>query len=324
MEFLLQPLYHGESRTARTPYQYIERYDRSSWKSYLCHKGRPELELTKANKFDPSKIIRSLKVKLIPVKEQQAFLQTWLYFSPIAEFLGANSEDSADSSLVEGQAETLKFIYDTILVQECGSTFVVLKKDLLQTLWVRTKSAIPQDVEPRKAWYHSLGSFLVHTSAIMNTLPKDFCYVIRFSISALAEMFTQIVVSSLHGLEFPDNDAIAPPRLWSSGYFDDDIKKCMIANGWCLSDITRFEVNFRSLQSLSIVRTMDWSLPRRNHENCTNVVYDTNQINKVKYIVSYHDENCQCGQELSVDNERITKILLQGDQFPLLHMVGES
>jgi len=323
MEFLLRPFYHTESNTPRTPYVCRERYDGGPWKSYPLRKGRPELELIDGVKFDQSKIIRSLEVNPIPLAEQETFLQTWLYFGLIAEFLGANSEDLEDVSLgVEGKAETLGFIYDTILVQEYESTYIVLNQDSLQTLLDRTMSRIPQEVEPQKARYLSLGRCLMHTGAILNTLPKDFRHTIRFSIAAIGEMFTYIVVSGLHRLKLPLNDAISAPRFWSSDYFNNNMKGCMIENGWCPSDITRCEVNFRSLQSLSIVQTMDRSLPARDHTNCTFASCNAHQIDLGKYTASHREENCQCGEELSVHCDAITKILSRGDQIPLLRIAG--
>src|SRR6202011_2288449 len=112
-------------------------------------------------------------------------------------------------------------------------TYVVLNKDGLQTLLDLIMSTIPQEVEPQKARYLSLGRCLMHTSAILNTLPKDFHHTIRFSIAAIGEMFTYIVVRGLHSLKLPLNDAISAPRFWSSDYFNNDMKACMIENGWC-------------------------------------------------------------------------------------------
>lgn len=79
-----------------------------------------------------------MKVNPISFAEQESFLQTWLYFDLIAEFLGANStfnssdSDSADnnsldiSHTVMSAKDILDIIYNTVLFQDGESTFVVL------------------------------------------------------------------------------------------------------------------------------------------------------------------------------------------------------
>ena len=330
MEFSLSPFYQGKSSSVRrVPYLCTERYDGSSWASYPSRKGRAGFSLTEGVEFNQIEAIRFMRVNPISLAEQESFLQTWLYFGLIAEFLGANStfnssdSDSVDNNLdisptVMSANDILDIIYDTVLVQDGESTFVVLDDAGLQKFIDITQSSMPQEPETQMARYLHLSRCLAHTQAVLITTPKDVSHNIRLSIAAVGEVFMSFIIISLG----PRNDPKVTARSWANHYFDDEVNLSMIENGWCPSDISRCMSMFSSFQSLNVIHKMDKSLPPRGHTSCTDFVCNAYQINMDKYHVVHLKDGCECGETLVVDSEELTRILFQGDQIPLLRIVG--
>ena len=324
MDFLLQPFHQGKAnKTTRVPYVCSERYDGSPWTSYPTRKGRAELSLVDGDVLNDLETIRFLRVNPIPVAEQESFLQKWLYFGLIAEFLGANSGDLEDRSSVKSpdtgsSKDILDTIYNTVLFQEHGASFVVLENDGLQKFVNIAMSKIPQDIEAQRAWYIHLNRCLAHTHSVLSISPKEMNHTIRFSIAAIGEVFTYIVLNGLRGLK----DQTPTARSWTTGYFNNEAKLSMMENGWCPSSIARCEAKLASLQSQNMIQKMDKSMPIRDHTKCTEYVCSATQIDLKTYHVGHRVDDCQCGDALAVDSDEITKILFDGDKIPLLRFVG--
>ena len=67
------------------------------------------------------------------ILDQDSFIQTWLFFGLIAEFLSANSEDAQDQSSSptkdnksQSSKEIISQLYETLVVQEGGRSYVSL------------------------------------------------------------------------------------------------------------------------------------------------------------------------------------------------------
>ncbi|KIN08693.1 hypothetical protein OIDMADRAFT_175455 [Oidiodendron maius Zn] len=331
MEFSLSPFYQGKSSSVRrVPYLCKERYDGSSWASYPSRQGRAVFSLTEGVAFNQIEAIHFMRVNTISLAEQESFLQTWLYFGLIAEFLGANSTfNSSDSDLVDNNSLSISptvmsakdifdIIYDTVLVQDGESMFVVLDDAGLQKFVDITVSSMPKEPEAQMARYLHLNRCLAHAQVILITAPKDVSHNIRFSIAAVGEVFMSFIIISLG----PRNDPKVTARPWANHYLDDEVNLSMIQNGWCPSDISRCMSLFSSFQSLNVINKMDKSLPPREHTSCTDFVCHAYQINMDKYQVGHLGDGCECGETLVVDSEELTRILFQGDQIPLLRIVG--
>jgi hypothetical protein len=325
MEFALQPFHRAQSSIVeRTPYVCKERYDGSPWASYPARKGRVGLSLIDGVMFNPLEVEVSMRLNLISLEEQQNLIQNWLYFGLIAEFLGANSADSQDGSSplppnLADSKETLDMIYDKVLLQEGDKTYVRLDEDGLQSFRECVWSTMPQDVATEKARWHHLDRCLTHVQATFAVLPKDFNHAIRFSIASLGEYFSWFVSNGLLRL----NDPIKPVRLWTDRYYNNEIKLLMRDCGWCPSDITRCEARFYSFQSLHVLQMMDKSLPKRDHGKCGEYSCTVYQIDIENYHVGHREDGYHCGEELAVDTEELSRILLKGDdKIALLRLEG--
>lgn len=323
MEFSLEPFHKGKANvTVSTPYLCTERYDGSRWTDYPDRKGPPKLSLRRD--FDGLEASRYLRINRVPLEQQDAFLQQWLYFGLLAELMGANYTGDPEDGLGERfsdpatSTELLDTIYDTVLVQESDRIIVVLENDGLQKFVNRIMSTIPQDLQGRKVRYQHLIRCLEHANDILYTVaPKDMNHAVRVSIAVLGDIFSNIAFFGLRSIE--ENSSAT--KTWAEGYFNDDIKLSMMENGWCHSDIARCQDKFTSTQSLNILHKMDRSQPGRDHSRCTEYVCDATRIDMENYHVGHLEDDCTCS-ELFIDSDEITGILLDGNKIPLLRFVG--
>jgi hypothetical protein len=115
MEFALLPLHRGNPPipVPRIPHISKERYDGGPWISYPSRNGKP-LSAWDGKTFDLLEYHRSQRVNPTPLEELEPFIQTWLYFGLLAEFLCVNvSQLGIASSLVDEQEfkEIVNHIY---------------------------------------------------------------------------------------------------------------------------------------------------------------------------------------------------------------------
>jgi hypothetical protein len=330
MEFLLSPFYRGRSQIEeRTPYLCNERYDGGPWGSYPNRHGRPELSQTEGVVFQALEALRIMRVTPSVLVDQESFLQSWLYFGLIAEFLGANSKasnaDSSDNTSSEDSPTTIHaqgiidVIYETLLVQDGELTFVVLDNARLDKFFDMMESTLPIETEARIKRLFQLNSYLVHTQAITAITPKNVGHPLQSSICALGEILMCHTIQRLGAR----NDPRITARSWVSlDYFPETTKLAMIDNGWCPSDISMCRTKFYSFQTMNLIQKMDKSLPLRDHSRCGEFVCRAHQISLENYQVGHREEGCQCGDTLVVDSEELTRILSRGDQIPLLRIGG--
>jgi hypothetical protein len=111
-------------------------------------------------------------------------------------------------------------------------------------------------------------------------------------------------------------------RFWGKDFLDKEAKMAMKDRGWCVSDISRLEAKYKSVQGLYVARMMDKSLPSRNHENCTEFICRYFQINMGAFQFQHQGDGCLC-EALQVDNDELTRMLRKDDTVPLLRLTGD-
>ncbi len=246
-----------------------------------------------------------------PMEDLQAFIQTWLFFGFVAEYLNANSEDALDPNS-DSPNEILGYLYNKHVVQEDGKAYVVVDADGLQAFVAKTQPS--KDLPARILRLKHLTEVMTCASAVWDTLPGEFNHSVKYAIGAVGEVFS----SALQHFINSDSE-----QTWgfATGYIDQDVRSLMISRGWCPSDVARAQNNFSSLQVLHIARMMDRSSPKKDHSSCTEGVCYACQINIGEYKLQHTQECDGCGL-LSVDPKALTKVLKNG-QIPLLRLIGE-
>jgi hypothetical protein len=227
MEFHLLPAYRGDPPipVPRTPYLSREKYDGGPWMSYPTRKGRPIPEWD-GTKLDHMAYYSAQWVNPRPTAEEESFLQTWLYFGLISEFTGANASNSDGDSapLDTGSKEILDQLYNAVLVEDGGRTYVKLDKECLDLFKEIGRSRMPTDPEARKNRFKHLILCLKYAHSVLYGAPKDFDHSVKFSIAALAELYTTTTKFFLERLQVPVTFA----GIWSVGFLTEDV--CIFAS----------------------------------------------------------------------------------------------
>ncbi|CZR51503.1 uncharacterized protein PAC_01380 [Phialocephala subalpina] len=314
MEFHLLPVHRGDPpiQVPRTQYVCTGLYDGGPWLSYPARKGKAEK--FKDGTFDLMDYSRSERINPTPIKEQESFFQTWLYFGIIAEFMGVNSEDSINDPT---SAEVIRSIYSEILDPDGDQTYVKLDVACLEKLLVMGRIRLSSDPVVRRQHYEHVIRCLAYMHPIIISVPDEFDYSIKWSIAALGELFMVSVRAALQALHAPSDFA----RSWGNKFLNKDAKRSMMEHGWCRSDIARAEAKYQGIQSLYIARMLDKSLPPRNHSQCTNSACKSYQINMGHYVSEHQHLLCSC-ETLVVEEEALLPALLDGDHYPLLRFEG--
>lgn len=239
MEFNLSPLHIGDDSTpvSKTPYVADEQWTGGKWISYPAEKGKSYFP--DGGSTDLTSYFRAERLNPTPTREQESFLQTWLYFGLICQFIGINF--GTGNARTANTKTTIDKVYSLILKAEDGQNFVKLDEDGLRILRDIGLSQLPEDRESRKAHYDQMIVCLSCTHAISGGLPPDFDYMVKYSIASLGEVFTQTVNFALDRLQLPKTFG----RIWSDGLLDADSKATMRNRGWCPSGIARAEANIK-------------------------------------------------------------------------------
>ncbi|KAG0651411.1 hypothetical protein D0Z07_1659 [Hyphodiscus hymeniophilus] len=317
MEFLLLPANSGNSLIPiqRTPYVCQQRYDGSPFLSYPRRVGKAEAG---AALSDLMNYRRSERVNPTPIREQESFVQTWLYFGFIAEFLCANSKEGTPNSLKpEGSQEIIDQLYGMLVVQEGETSYVSLDDNKLNELLAIARSRLPESREALIEHYEHLLNCIAHAHPIFSSLPRDFNHTVKYATAALFELVAQAIRSVMSLLGIPRVFG----RDWADGYLNEESKKSMMHHGWCPSDIARAEAKFLSIQAMHVIRMLDKSLPKRDHSQCTDVACNIYQIDMNNYNSAHEEPGCLC-KDLVIQPQRLDEILQKEDRVPLLCVTG--
>lgn len=247
MEFHLLPAHRANRPTPKVPYVANERWDGSSWLAYPKAKGRSY----DGESFDLMEYYRTERLHPTPLREQESFFQTWLYFGLIFESVGIN----AAGSPTPDSKPIIDRVYKLIVFEDEGQKFVNLDEHNLNTLRDIGLSQLSADLEARKAYCDRMIECLSCCQTILAGLPRDFNYLIKYSIASLGEIFTQTVNFALERLQIPRTFG----RMWSVGFLNQDAKEAMRLYGWCPSDIARAEAKYHSIQALYLIQMLDKS-----------------------------------------------------------------
>jgi hypothetical protein len=127
MEFILLP-HDPIAPISKTPYVCHERYDGLPFLSYPVRKGKVNADAWS----NPTEYHHYKRVNPTSTRDQESFIQTWLYFGLIAELLSANSQDFQDfpTQAVETSVERISpeelinAIYDTLVVHDSNKSYI--------------------------------------------------------------------------------------------------------------------------------------------------------------------------------------------------------
>lgn len=315
------PLPHDPTfTTPETPYLSSEEWDLGPFEKYLDRKYQ-HLGLRDAPQLPTDSALMKLTLQRvfdsIPAAKLQSFLQTWLYFGLIAEFLGLNETTDGQRyvPLEQAREEIAALHRDMLQETESGnrllSGLTVLSKSDLFKERVRLSSDIPA----RLLYLHGcLSRAMLMINNSYNQL--DFC--IRYSIAGLAEMFMTSLYSSSH-LFTPKITLPLAGFNWFREYLIEggEVEKQMLSFGWCPSEIQKIRNLFQGVSSLHYVSRLRPRTETSAHITCTSYSCRAFQIDITKYKPRHVAEDCQC-KDVQVDESALSDILRTTESFPVL------
>ncbi|TVY64226.1 hypothetical protein LSUE1_G007607, partial [Lachnellula suecica] len=177
---------------------------------------------------------------------------------------------------------------------------------------------LPKDREARKRHCEEMVVCLSCVQTLLVGLPREFNYMVKYSIAALGEVFNGTVNLWLQHVQLPQIFR----RIWSTGFLDEGARAEMREHGWCPSDIVRVQAKYNSIQTLYIMQMLDKSRPERDHSRCTEKSCSSYQINMGDYQRKHQHGDCTC-EELVVNDGDLTGILLKDGKYPMLRFKGD-
>jgi len=154
MESLLLPHYRNDLEIPQTLYVCKKRYDGGPFLSYPERVGKAHFGSVHP---DSMPFRHTERANPTPVPDMEDFIQTWLFFGLIAEFLGGTAE--LPVSPVETESQPPNTILDhlyTLVVEKHDKPYVVLTKDGLQKFLELARPRFPGDHESRVARFNLL------------------------------------------------------------------------------------------------------------------------------------------------------------------------
>lgn len=249
--------------------------------------------------------------------EAPGFLQTWLYFGMLAEFLYLNKTAAGEAILEDEQRlEEIRALHrEFTMVKSNGK--MLTGRPVLDKLGLISQRA-KQAPDPAQR-LHYLARCLRTAAWALNSVQVDVPFSVRYSISTLCEV--------LHNVIFILG-ALAQPSIsldshsFGRGYIEPGgaMESRMLENGWCLSEMDVVRSRPQSLISLHVLSQL--KKPHLGvHDNCRPHMCNALQIDLQNYTPRHVLDSCHCAN-MHIDAQRIGAILKQRDGYPILQVTG--
>jgi hypothetical protein len=302
MNILTLPKYPTSTIT-RVPYVSSERYDGGAFLTYPQRKGKEYNAHGKLVNLRKS-------YNTAPTNDLGPFIQTWLYFGLLFEFLEGIEQLANDI--------VLDWIYDKFLARDKDGTYPDSLPIISPVLNLWHWKPQYQEINACKQRCDHLFECLMLTIGTLRMSGLDLEHRIIYSISALAECLTTFICYVSKNL----NHGSKHPIPWGNGFLTADVGKEMLAAGWCPSDIESVKLKYFSLQTLHMLSKMDRLNSAHGHTRCNRHQCLLYQIND-NYKVAHIPETCHCSKHL-FDLDAVIAALQKPNVIPLLKILGDD
>jgi hypothetical protein len=307
MDILIQP----KSTTRPVPsvrYRHTEKYDGGPFLTYPLRRNKPWMipndELGESN-FSKHEVLHPT-----PHEELESFLQIWLYFGLIFEFLffGNKGPDSADREDTPRDKD-IRMMYD--LFRSDDRRFIISSE--IRAIFPELFKFSWESKEDYLRRCKHLDLCLIRTNFVLDCVGPDFDPSLKFAIAALEDYLGGHISRACVKYQFGSMYF----NISSKGTHSSEICGAMEKSGWCPSDIQRIKDKYPSVQTWNLLSQLDRSEPPRDHSGCSKFICTSYQIDTRNYRVGHCLAGCTCSEYL-VDNEATIAVLQKPGLVPLL------
>ncbi|KIH91208.1 hypothetical protein SPBR_01294 [Sporothrix brasiliensis 5110] len=263
-----------------------------------------------------------------PQAEQEAFLQTWLFFGLLAEFFGLNEDGSgerlvdADTAQTEIAALYKDYVQDATDESGTRSNYLtgapmLLAKDAPLRIVARLRLAGP-NIEQRVQHLHRCLTF--SCSLLHGAIHAAFDPALKTSIAALGELLSTGFATACALQRIP-RAGVSFSFAWADRYLEphSTLEQHMLARGWCISDVERIRSTHQGLGTRHYLSHMRTRGPARDHSSCSKDGCVAFQIDASTYRPSHAQSECACRLQF-VDAAAVLRVLQETAVYPVLHM----
>lgn len=261
-----------------------------------------------------------------PQPEQEAFLQTWLFFGLLAEFFGLNENDAGERLVDAGTAQKeIDALYkDHVdgINDETNTKYITMARMLqakdASVLIVTRLRLAGADIEQRIQYLHrclTFSCFLLNAA-----IHTAFDPAIKISIAALGELLSTGFATATALKRIPAA-GVSFSFAWADRYLEDgsELERHMLALGWCSSEVEKIRSVNQGLGTRHYLSHMRKGGPQRDHTACSKEGCVAFQINASTYRPSHVQQGCTCSLQF-VDTPQVLRILQETSAYPVFQM----
>ncbi|KND93687.1 hypothetical protein TOPH_01923 [Tolypocladium ophioglossoides CBS 100239] len=309
--------------TERCPYVCVEAWDGGVYRMYPQRKGRSRLVPTGLRQIPdvPTPADQPFLEELYPtpLEELQPFLQTWLFFGLVAEFLGLN-EVAPGVRLVDERdaAREIALLYEECVREDAGVSYLSGAAVLAKSPLVLERIKLAPDKVQRLVY---LRQCLYYSVMMLHLMRTDLDYRSRNSIAALGELFS----TGMHvavTLAQPPIELPVVGQSWYRDYFKPGgaLEAQMLRGGWCPSEIEKIRSQFQGVFTMHYMSRLRLGGRHGRHDACSLHACRAFQMDIDTYQPLHAGGDCDCAH-VEVDASRsVSDILRSTGSYPVIRV----
>ncbi|KAI4140163.1 MAG: hypothetical protein L6R39_005923 [Caloplaca ligustica] len=301
MEHLPLPRDVASPGPSAVPYVCEEEYDGGPFLTYPVRRGM----IKTLDAPSRSQYVDFPRLLPKPTAKLEAFIQTWLFFGLLSEFLG---EFFVPSQFVSSLDEAPKVLNTNRLVP-------------LVEGWMERIQSLEEDEDHKQAQFDHIAECLQMTELVLQALrpdvQPDLDHRLKACIASIAELFDHAANQAYTILDFKNENKFA--KAWDAYYDDPTDSSQMKPNGFCPSKIHRSRQICRTIQTKYFLKWMKRPESGAQHGACSERECRVNRINPGQYKTKHRNDECRC-VSVSVHVPELVRILSRGS-LPLLWII---
>lgn len=257
-----------------------------------------------------------------PREELQPFLQTWLFFGLVAEFLGLNEVAPGVRLIDEADgAREIALLYEECVLEDEGVKYLTGAAVLEKSQLILERIKLAPDMMQRLVY---LRACLYYSVVMLHLIQTNVDYRIRNSIAALGELFSTGLYAAT---------TLAQPRIelpivglnWYRDYIKagGDLEAQMLQIGWCPSEIEKIRSQFQGVFTMHYMSRLKMPEQHGDHRGCSLHACRAFQMDMDTYEPLHVSGGCECAH-VEVDIASVLSILHSTGSYPVIRVEQSS